>query len=553
MKKILLLSTILVVVLVGGAFLYFKWRHDFIRNQVPQLVFLKSDSLYTISYGDVYIDEIGGEVKISNLLLKPDSAFQREPGDKIPRVLLEVFIPVLHIKGLVTEQAMLNEEVIAHKLQLSNPVVTLYNNQSPDREKGSGFNTHGLYRAILRNLLRIKIDSIQIENARYNMVHWKSRDTILAGSPVNLHLYDLNISDSTSTDSTRVLFAKKAVVSVDSLFINNETRLYTYQISGIKLNSADKELTAEKIDINPRYGEEGFAKVAGNMRDRFDVALKNARFSQVDVNEVLNGNLVAESLTIRGSSMKIYRDKNVPRKDVNKVGGYPHQVLMRLPVDVSIKKVTVNSGYLEYKERSELTGEAGRVRFNNAALTITNLTNRPGDLKVNNVCRVAFTGRLLNAVPVSFNLGLYPADGKGRFTASGHAEGVDAAVFNELAKPMGMALIEAGRLNSLDFNMRGNDYVCDGTVRMLYEGFKIKLLGKDDSGDGFKKRGFLSFLANASIMDDNPKKNKPVRVAKVHYTRDVHKSLFNLVWKSIHRGILESVGIETTPLKTGNQ
>src|SRR5688572_21549797 len=157
MKKILIFSIIIIIALVAGAFYYFKWRHDFIRNQVPQLVFLKSDSLYSISYGDVYIDEVGGEVKISNLHLKPDSTFKQDPGDKIPRVLLEVFIPVLHLKGLLTDQAMMNEEVIARKLLLSNPVVTLYNNKDIEREKGSGFSTQGLYKAILRNLLRIKI------------------------------------------------------------------------------------------------------------------------------------------------------------------------------------------------------------------------------------------------------------------------------------------------------------------------------------------------------------------------------------------------------------
>ena len=54
-------------------------------------------------------------------------------------------------------------------------------------------------------------------------------------------------------------------------------------------------------------------------------------------------------------------------------------------------------------------------------------------------------------------------------------------------------------------------------------------------------------------MDDNPKKKKPVRVAHVRYNRDVHKSLFNLVWKAIHKELLESVGIETTKLKMGNQ
>ena len=125
MKKILILSVIFVIVVVAGAIIYFNWRHNFIRREVPKLVFLKSDSLYNITYDNVYIDELNGEISIDNILLKPDTTYKRDIDDELPHTMLEVSIPHLHLTGLHTEQAMLNEQLIARKLKLSRPIVKI--------------------------------------------------------------------------------------------------------------------------------------------------------------------------------------------------------------------------------------------------------------------------------------------------------------------------------------------------------------------------------------------------------------------------------------------
>lgn len=548
MKKILILSVVLVVVLVAAAIVYFNWRHNFIRNKVPELVFLKSDSLYHISYGDVYIDEINGEVDIKDLVLRPDTTHKNDPGDKIPHVMLEVSIPRLHLTGLRTEQAMVNEELIARKLQLSRPVVTLLHNnrreKKEEKERGDEFTTRGVYKAILRNLIRIKIDSLIIDTAQYNMVRWQSNDTLLTGSPVNVALFDLDISDSTATDTSRVLFAKRAILNVDSLVITNESKLYSYQVSNIELLSQQKMVTAKTISVIPRLSEEAFMRNAGKQIDRFDVDFTGARFNNIDVDHVLDGNIVADNLTIDRGVLKIFRDKSYPRRNVNKVGQFPHQLLMKMPVDVSIKQLNINSGYIEYKEKSDLTGNSGKIRFNDITIGMTNLTNRQPDLTANPVCNVSLRARFLNVVPVSINLKLYPAHENGKFGASGSIAGTDAKVFNELVTPLGLANIESGKLNSCSFNFDGNDYGAIGTVKLLYNDLKIKLLEKDPADGKYKPKKFASLLANAALKDDNPKKNKPARIAKVNYKRDVNKSFFNLVWKSIFTGVGQTVGIE---------
>jgi hypothetical protein len=69
-----------------------------------------------------------------------------------------------------------------------------------------------------------------------------------------------------------------------------------------------------------------------------------------------------------------------------------------------------------------------------------------------------------------------------------------------------------------------------GSSTLLYENLKIDILKKDSSDT--KKKDVQSFLANLLIKDKNPM-NGETRVNEINQEREVNKSFFNLVWKSI--------------------
>jgi hypothetical protein len=84
----------------------------------------------------------------------------------------------------------------------------------------------------------------------------------------------------------------------------------------------------------------------------------------------------------------------------------------------------------------------------------------------------------------------------------------------------------------------------DGTVKMLYEDLKVALLEKDKGATELDKKSLMSFLANFVIKNDNPRGNEDPRIAQVHWERDPNRSLFNLCWKSLFKGIKETVGVK---------
>ncbi len=211
MKKLIFLL-VLVLLVAGGLIYYKKWRSNFLQKKVPQLVFLKSDSLYRITYDSVYIDEVEGEIVIRNLQLFPDSTYKKSTDPTLPRNLLKITVPEIYISGVQTEAAVLNKEVIATKIKLTRPVVTMFNNQQVEKEKENDPTptTFKIYQILLRGLEKIKVDTILINDADYHICQWPKGDTVFSGLKINAQLHHINISDSTSTDTSRVLFAEQA-------------------------------------------------------------------------------------------------------------------------------------------------------------------------------------------------------------------------------------------------------------------------------------------------------------------------------------------------------
>lgn len=541
-KRIVLL---LLVVVVGAGIVYYKkWRNEFVRKKIPELVFLQSDSLYRITYDDVDIDEIDGEILIKNLQLRPDTTFKKSNDPALPRNLLQVTVPEIHITGVQTNDAVLNKEVIASKIKLTNPVVTMFSNHHVPKKGDTTPTKDKIYEVLLRGLEKIKVDTILITDAYYHICRWPTGDTVFSGSTINAQLYELNISDSTSTDTSRVLFAKRAQLDIKKMSFRGKKPFYHYHFNNIEINSVEKLFSVKNISIIPRLGEAAFMRAAKWQTDRLDFVFSDLRFKQVNVQELLNCNLIADELSIKNAQFKIFRDKSYPDKNESRLGHYPHQEFIKIPVDVFLKKVVIQHGYIEYKEKNPQTTGSGTVSFHDVQATLYNVTNRTANLRDNSVCTLNFHSRFLDKVSLSATLKFYLNDSHGKFTVDGTMGSADATLYNLLSKPMALVQINSGTVNRLDFHLTCTDRIGKGRVRLLYDDLKIKLLKMDDPGSEFQVKKVASFLANMSIINSNPIKNQPVRVATVSHPRNIYASMFNLTWKSIFEGVQKTVGLD---------
>jgi hypothetical protein len=67
-------------------------------------------------------------------------------------------------------------------------------------------------------------------------------------------------------------------------------------------------------------------------------------------------------------------------------------------------------------------------------------------------------------------------------------------------------------------------------------------LEKDRGAKEWDKKSLTSLFANILIKNSNlPNGDKEARKSSITYERDPNRSIFNLVWKTIFKGIMETV------------
>lgn len=531
----------ILLLLVIGIVVWNVYKRGIVKSGVKDTVANKTNNLYGMEVGKLDFDEVAGSLTVLNLQLTPDSNIYNQMAavNNAPSVLAQINIPSLTVEGVQTPRALLNSEIVGRKVVINGPRIDLFMTGKgkdslktvPDQE---------MYRQILGNLELIKIDTLSVVNATLVTRDWKTGDVRMQFDSVSINLFRIAVDSVHEKDTTRILFAEQVEVNCKRARWASKSKLYNYEVKDINVSSGEKKLSVNRVHIDPTLSEQKFVAQFKYANDRFDVDLQQIRVSNLNMYALSKGAIEADSLISGQSNIHIYRDLSYPHDKKSRVGTYPHQMVMKLPFDLNIKTATFANSFIEYKERNAKSEKSGKVQFYKVGIRVDNLTNQRSWLAQHNM-RAHFTAQFLNKAPIKALINFYP--GNGKFTIDGEMGAMPANAVNILTEPMGLAKIDEGNLNGLKFNFTGNDYATDGTLTLLYDGLKISLLKKDTVDNKPDKMKLASMLANIKVKNANPGKKDEVRKATVHYDRDVSKSFFNLVWKSVFTGVKETVGI----------
>jgi len=536
---------IIIGIVLAGLVTWQVYKYKIAGKAIHKAVTEKSRGLYTITYDSLVIDEVGGSLHVKNIEIKPDTIVyhQMEEAGTNPPILLTLTIPQLDISGVKTPKALLNNKIEGGQIEIRDPTITIELN---DLSKDSTVYNPGkdISKELLGKLLLIKMDNARVSHANLIVKKRASDKFLFKGSNVSFLLSDLLIDSVSNKDSSRILFSRNLEMTGDELVIPSKNKKYRWQIEKIRFASRDNSFHIGRIRLEPQMPEEEFAHSFKTQKDRYDFMLEGVSLLHIDRESLWHKRLEADSLVVRNSSFKIYHDLSLPRDTASKIGSYPHQQLMKVPFPLSIKKMIFERSFIEYKEKNPKSDSAGKLQFYQVRATISNVTNRKEVIARNNRCVLLFNARFLNKAPVRAELVMLLKDPKGRFTIKGELAAIAAPSVNPLTQPMALARMENGTIDKLRFTVDGSDSASTGKVEMLYRDLKISLLKKDEEENKYDKKGLASLAANIAIKNSNPGKKEQVRTASVKMGRDLNRSFFNLIWKSIFKGVKETVGIK---------
>jgi hypothetical protein len=354
---------------------------------------------------------------------------------------------------------------------------------------------------------------------------------------VKFKAVDIQKLDS-GTNVKNLISSSNWQLSADGFSFLTDNKRYKINIDAFDINNANSSVRIKSITAKPQFSEAAFSKSLVRQKDLYNMEFNNIELSGIDTRLLITRQRLEAAMARLQPVVKIYRDRTVAEDLSSKVGKYPHQLLQTITFPFGIKKLNLKNGMVAYTEKSNVSKQTGTVIFKNINGTISNLTNISDLVSKSNLLLLEATASFMGVSHVHTVWKLPVNRGNGAFDVTGTASGFNAVTLNPLIEPLGMASIKRGQVNKLSFNLTGNDLTAKGSVTILYHDLKIEVL-KLDSGEA-KKNGFQSVLANALMKNSNPQ-NGQTSTGEIDYQRDITKSFFNLMWKSILSGVKKSI------------
>lgn len=432
------------------------------------------------------------------------------------------------ITGLNTDSFILRKQFKAESLESDGGILTFYRKKSKNTNSDVVEIDNNFFDEALLNKVNIKNTTIVVFNQdKPKDPPFELKKVTFMASEIQ-HLYS-------GTSVKNLVSRSNWYLAAEGFSVVTKNKVYKLDIGPFNISKESGKAHIDYFSVKALLSEAAFVKSLKEQMDLYNISINNIDVSGIDAMKLISEQiLIAETATIQ-PVIKVSNDRTIPSFTGNKIGNYPHQLIQKLSFPLYIKKIIAKDGYVSYTERAAKSEQQGTVFFSKLFGTIDNLTNMPTYLAKNNMMVVKGTAKLLGAgnLKTQWNL---PLDTKnGSFTISGSLGALNADVLNPLIEPLALASIKTGQIKSVDFTMQGNDNEAKGITTMLYNDLKVEAL-KADSNE-LKKRGLISFFANAIVKDDNPKKGGEIRKGEMDLERDKTRSFFNLVWKGIFKAV----------------
>lgn len=514
-------------------------------KKLQQLVKEGSGGLYNLSVHEINPDILNSTLGVSKALLSPDTAAMKQLDlqKKLPDDIFKIKADSIWIDGLGVKDVLSKNVIDVKTIHILHPTIDVYSkaktyNQVKDPKT--------LYQRLMNQMKHIGIGKIIIQNAAF-VLHDTEKNKKRTFNGVAISLSNIVVDSTTQFDKTRFLFAKKAELSLKNYAIPTSNNLYDFTIGSVSINAVKRLLTAKNLVLQPRYSKQEFQKHITTMQNRYRLSVSSIEFKNINWWSFLNKqNLQSDFAAINKAKFDIYLDRRLPSNPPSSVQDFPNQLLMQLPMKITISKVDWKGLDISYEEFSPQSGKSGTLYINNMNATVSNLTNMPDAIQKNKFTTIKATGVFMHGAPadlsVRFDMSQYKT---GTFTASLISQkGFDGTIINPVAEPLGLFMIKRGQLKQLTSDISGNNFTSSANVLFLYNDLHVTPLKKDTNApEGLTKKSVTSFIANTFILkDQNPSKNGDVRKASSFTNRKPGTTFFNLLWKTTFVGILKTIG-----------
>lgn len=538
----------LLLVLIGGLWYLGNHWKPLLSEQLHEIVLSSSDSLYRVEYDDFDFNLVTGNAYVLNFKLIPDTGVYQslKRQQKAPDNLYDIAVSKLEIKNFHPKRIYTQRRLNIDHIIVERPEIKVINESQSYNDTVTVEDKRTLYQKMSKVLNELSIHNIAFRNVN---VTYTNRNEELEKTTrlrnVNININDLQVDSASQNDSLRFYNAKSVDFQMDNYRLATGDSLYYVHLNGIHFTSAERSLVLSDLKLAPRYNKVDFYKQTKQAKERFDLTFDTIQFNNIDLFKLLRQQrLYAGNAQIGNAKVEVYNNTAYPRKkQVEKIGKYPHQQLRKLALPLKIDTLFLKETNISYVEHNGKTGQTGKVTFDKTKGTFYNVTNDSAALAKNRFLTADIQSRFMNNGNLQIHFSFDMDDKLGAFSYKGALTNMNAQALNPLTKPLAMIEISSGNFRKLSFNVNADEYRARGNVQFYYTDLAVNILLKQEEGNQSGNR-VVNTLANKFIINDsNPDANEKFHPGPINYKRPLTASFFNFFWKSLFEGVKASAGV----------
>lgn len=388
--------------------------------------------------------------------------------------------------GRVFYTLLLKKQALVHSLTIVRPQVELWLDEQHPERSFPAFESDAT-RSFEFPLNKAELKHLNIKNASFALHSLSSKLDVLADS-CSIALYDLVYDTAFHyCDSVYKLTLAHAAIMLPDGRMKIETRQLSHANQG--------PLTLGATRIANTMPKKRLGDIVKEPVTWIDMTLSSVETSAFNpLHKALAQDFSLQSVNAQVECMDIFRDERYKPKSVFLM---PQTILMSIPVVFNIEHVHAGINIINI-DFASTDKNIGQLSLGNIKATVKNITNKRGaTLKASGTCPLQ-AGKANAAFEMTMNKNC-------NWVMDLHAENVNAALLNPFIRPL-VGMTAECFIDALDTRYKGDILKADGTFRMLYHGFRVKVHKEDDIPYKIitKNANTFTALGNSLLPKSNP-------------------------------------------------
>jgi hypothetical protein len=427
-------------------------------------------------------------------------------------------------------------------MKITHPQISMNRIRHNDKAQ-SPLESINLHNPVSNYLNQLKIHDLSIENAKIRIEDTSGRkEAKWLFDKVNLNLKNLLVDSTNQIFGEKMFYADDLSFEIQDFSETTSTGLYDFGASFIEYSDSKSALKIENGFITPNYPEDKFAELSGVQTDRLTVDFDSLRLSNFNLEDfLLHHRFQMDKIEIDGFTGYDYRDKSFPFPQ-HHFPPLPVSALHNLTFPVHVDTLLLRNAEMTYREYVPPALQPGKIFFTNLNLAGRNITNDALKIANDSLMRFYVSTRLMDKGKMEVQLDFDLKSEEDQFHANGVVSAFDLTSLNPMLEHVAFVKVKSGHNKQMDFDFDANADKALGSMRFTYDKLQIRLIDKNNLGEGGSGEGFSSFIANTFVVRrNNPNFLGSVRKGEIYFSRDINKSFFNFLAKSALSGISSTI------------